>query len=375
MFSVYQQQTPVLFGCGVAAQLGDKVKELGGKKVFLVYDEGVAKAGIADRIAGILTGAELEVVTYDKIGFEAPDDAINEGAEYALANGVDCVVGLGGGSCLDASKCFAVLLKNPLPISRNYAAKVRMHLPHAPLILIPTCSGTGSEVTAVGVVHDVENNKKEGVLCYSDMAILDPELCLTAPPKVTAYTAMDAMSHAAEAYLSAWANPRADLMALDAIRRISANVERACVNGSDIEARTELALASNFAGIAFNESRVIFGHSAAHALGLEFGIPHGIGCALMLPEVLAFSDEAIPERVEDIRKALGAPDGQSAADFVRELIRKLGIPSLASMGYSRERCVSLGEMAMGDWYTALSPFPVDADKQAEVIGAAFDNYQ
>ena len=374
-FSMYQQKTPVQFGCGAVEKLGEKVKELGGTKVFLVYDDGVAKSGIADKVKGILVNAGIEVVTYDKVGFEVPDSDVNEGAAYARSCAVDCVVGLGGGSCLDISKCFAVLLKNPPPVNQYYANKCPQFLPHAPLILVPTCSGTGSEVTAVGVVHDTELNAKLGVLCFSDQAILDPELCITAPPKVTAYTAMDAMAHAAEAYISKNANPRADLMALDAIRRIAANVEKACKNGADIEARTELALASNFAGIAFNESRVIFGHSMAHALGLEFGIPHGVGCALVLPEVLASSDKVIPERVEDIRKALGAAEGQSAADFVRDLLRRIGIPSLKAMGHSRERCLTLGEASMADWYVILSPFPVNPDVMTEILADVYDNYQ
>lgn len=375
MFSVYQQKAPVLFGCGAVGQLGDKVKELGGTKVFLVYDEGVKKSGIADRVKGILVSAGLDVVVYDQVGFEAPDVDVDKGAEFAIKSGVDCVVGLGGGSCLDISKFFAVLLHNPPPVSQYYAYKVPKHLPHPPVILIPTCSGTGSEVTAHGVVHDVATNKKEAVLCYSDLSILDPELCVTAPPKVTAYTGMDAMSHAVEAYLSNTPNPKSDLLALDAIRRIAANIERAYINGADIEARTELALASNFAGLAFNDASVIFGHAIAHTFGLELGIPHGIGCALVLPEVIAFSEKAVPERVENIRKALGAAEGQSAPGFVRDLMRKVGIPSLKSMGHSREKTISLAEPAMYDWFIIRSPIDVDAGVMADVLAAVYDNYQ
>ena len=374
-FSPYQQKTPVQFGCGVVEKLGEKVKELGGTKVFLVYDEGVGKSGIADKVKGVLENSGIAVVTYDKVGFEVPSSDVDEGGAYARANGVDCVVGLGGGSCLDISKCFAVLLKNPPPVNQYYVIKTPQFLPHAPLILIPTCSGTGSEVTAVGVVHDEETNSKLGVLCLADQAILDPELCVTAPPKVTAYTAMDALSHAVETYISSLANPKSDLLALDAIRRIASNVEKAYKNGADIEARAELSLASNFAGLAFNESRVIFGHSIAHALGLEFGLAHGVACALTLPEVLAFSEKEVPARVEDIRLALGAPDGQSAADFIRELIRKLGIPSLKASGCSREKCLTLGEASMADWYVVLSPFPVSPEVMVTVIEAIYDNYQ
>ena len=365
----------MLFGCGAVAELGDKLKDLGGTKAFCVYDAGVSASGIADRVIGIIKAAGIEVVPYDKVGSEAPDSVVNEGGNFARASGVDCVVGLGGGSCLDISKFFAVLVKNPPPINQYYAFKTPKPLPHVPLILIPTCSGTGSEVTAHGVVHDEEMNKKLPVLCCSDLSILDPELTLTAPPKVTAFTGMDAMSHAVEGYTTIITNPKSDVLALDAIRRISGNLERAFKNGADIDARTELALGSNFAGIAFCDGGVHFGHAIAHTFGLELGIPHGIGCALVLPEVLAFCDKAIPDRIEDIRKALGAPDGQSAADFVRDLMRKIEIPSLASLGHSREDCVALAESSMFDKFVALSPFPVDASVMAVIIAAIYDNYK
>ena len=375
MSKMYTQKAPVLFGCGAVAELGDKLKELGGTKVFCVYDAGVAASGIAERIIGLIKAAGLEAVPYDKVGSEAPDSVVNEGGEFARASGVDCVVGIGGGSCLDISKFFAVLLKNPPPISQYYAFKLRDLPSHAPLILIPTCSGTGSEVTSHGVVHDEETNRKLPVRCCSDLSILDPELTITAPPAVTAFTGMDALSHAIEGYTSKNTNPRSDVLALDAIRRISENLERAYLNGADIEARTELALGSNFAGIAFCDAGVHFGHAIAHTFGLELGIPHGIGCALVLPEVLAFSENAIPDRIEDIRKALGAPEGQSAAGFVREMMRKVKIPSLASLGHSREACVAIAETCMNEGFVALSPFSVDASVMAEVIAAVYDNYK
>ena len=374
MFSIYQQKAPVLFGCRAVEELGEKVKELGGKKAFCVYDAGVAASGIADRVIGILNDAGIETVAYDNVGSEAPDSMINAGADFARGSGADCVVGVGGGSCLDISKCFAVLLKHPGPVSDYYAFTVPKHLPTVPIVLVPTCSGTGSEVTAHAVVHDEALNKKIPVLCYADLAIVDPELCVTAPPKVTAFTGMDAMSHAVEAYTSNTTNPRSDVLALDAINRIAANLERAYKNGADIDARTELAIASNFAGIAFCDAGVHFGHAIAHAFGLDLGMPHGVGCALLIPEILAFSKRAIPERIENIRIALGCPEGLSADDFVRALMRRIDIPSLASLGHSREECLLSAETAMTERFVFKSPFDVNVDVMAEVIAAVYDNY-
>ena len=376
MSSMMTQASPVLFGCGAINELGDKVKEFGGTKAICAYDAGVAAAGIADKIAGILKDAGIETVLFDKIAFETPDDEINKNSEDMRASGADCMIGIGGGSCLDSAKAYAVLMKNPPPISEYYASKIGpFPKPHVPLILIPTNSGTGSEATGLSVVHDTATHTKEAVFGFADLAILDPELTVTAPPKVTAASGMDAMSHALEAFTSNTPSPKSDLLALDAISRIAANLERAVKNGADIEARTELAIASNFAGMAFFDASVHFGHSIAHAFGLEFNMPHGIACALVAPEVIAFTERAVPERTAQIHKALGAPEGQSAADFVRGLMHKIEIPTLASLGISREKCVGSVAACLREWFIIRSSLPVDEAVMEEILCAMYDNYQ
>ncbi|MCL1829396.1 MAG: iron-containing alcohol dehydrogenase [Oscillospiraceae bacterium] len=377
MSSTYTQVAPVLFGCGAVAELGDKVKEQGGSKALCVYDSGVAASGISDKVIGILKKAGIEAVPFDKIAPEAPNTEIDKNAEFVRSCGADCVVGIGGGTAMDTAKLYSILLKNPPPIDQYYASKIGPgpKIAHAPLILIPTCSGTGSEATGIGVVHDMKINKKEAIFCFANQAILDPELTITSPPKVTAFTGMDALCHAVEAYTSVGASPKSDLLALDAMRRISANIERAFKNGNDIEARTELSIASNFAGSAFWDASVHFGHAIAHTFGLEFNVPHGIACALVMPEVVVFSEEALPGRIADIHKALGAPKGVSTADFIREMMRKVEIPSMASLGHSREQVLALAEACMFDWFVIMSPFKVDAGVMAKVLAAVYDNYK
>jgi len=373
MSATYSQVTPVLFGCGVIDQLGDKVKENGGTKALCVYDAGVAASGIADKVIGILKAAGIETVAFDKAPPETPNTVIDENAEFVRSSGADCVVGIGGGTCMDTAKLYSVILKNPPPIDQYYASKGQFPT-YAPLILVPTSAGTGSEATAFSVAHDMTINKKEGVFATAALAVLDPELTVTCPPKLTAASGMDAMSHALEAYTSNAANPKADCLALDAIRRISANLERAFKDGTDIEARTGLLVAANFAGMAFGDASVHFGHAIAHTFGLELDMSHGISCALVCPEVIAFSEKVIPDRVADIHKALGAPERQSATDFVRDLMRKVGIPSLADLGHSREKVISLAGECMHDWFVIRSPFDVDAGVMAEIIAAVYDNY-
>jgi len=370
----FSQTTPILFGCGSISELGDKVKEKGSSKALCVYDAGVAGSGIADKVLGILKTSGIETVILDNVPPETPTTVIDENAEFVRSSGADCVIGIGGGTCLDTAKLYAIILKNPPPIDQYYASKGQFPS-YAPLILVPTSSGTGSEATAFSVAHDMKTNKKEGIFSSAALAILDPELTATCPPKITAASGMDAMSHAVEAYTAKIASPMTDLLALDAIKRISANLERAYKDGKDIEARTELILAANFAGLSFGNSSVHFGHAIAHTLGLELDLPHGIGCALVTPEVIAFSEKAIPNRVADIHAALGAPKGTSAADFAREMLRKLEIPSLAALGHSREKVVGLAEACMFDWFVIHSPFEVNADKMAEILGAIYDNYK
>jgi alcohol dehydrogenase class IV len=383
MVTNYTQTCPVLFGVGAIEQLGEKVLALGVKKVLCVYDAGVKVSGIADRVSTILKNSGLEVVVFDQVTFDAPNTVIDEGGKLAKKNNVAAVIGIGGGSSLDTAKAIRVLVENPLPISRYYAGKGNYFAVTIPLILVPTAAGTGSEVTAMSVVHDLAANTKEAVLNGGTLAIVDPELTLTVPPAVTAATGMDALSHAIEAYTSNTADPKSDLLAIKAIELIAKNIITAYKEGQDIEARTNMMLASNFAGIAFNDASVHFGHAAAHAFGTTFHMPHGVGCALATPEVIEFSAEVIPERTIEIAKALGCDlpaaitgvtAGQLAADKVREIMHEIGISAFSELGITKEAAMNCAEDAMKNWFTICAQKEVTTEVMAELIGKMYDNY-
>jgi len=385
MVSTYSQLCPVLFGPGALNQLPDKVRELGGTKALCLFDKGVKDSGIAGRMLDLLKNAGIPCAVFDGVLPDAPSETVDAAGELGTKEGCDIVIGIGGGSTLDTAKAATVLLQNPPPVSRYFVEKGEPFVSTTPLILIPTTSGTGSEVTIMAVIHDKATQTKASVLRPANLAIVDPELTLTVPPFVTAMTGFDALSHAVEAFTTNRGNPLADVLCKNIMRLVAENLEKACADGSNIEYRTNLALASNWAGIAFNDAFLHFGHAAAHEFGVVFHMPHGVACALTIPEVIVFAAEAEPRKGIEIAEALGlkvcpgecgVQAGHRAASFVRAMMRRLGIPSLKKQGISREAAVACAE---GAWhknsFITAAIKPVDIPLLGELIGKIYDNYQ
>lgn len=385
MIQTYSQLCPVVFGPGAVSQLADKVKEFSGTKALCIYDNGVKAAGIADRITRALSDAGIAVVPFDEVLPDAPAQVVDRAGKLARDEKVDIVIGIGGGSSLDTAKATSVLVENPLPIRQYFVSQGGAFKTTKPLILIPTTSGTGSEVSIMAVIHDEETHIKDSVLRAADMAIVDPELTLTVPRTITALTGFDALSHAVEAYTTNRTNPKADILCLEVIRLVINNLETACEDGANLEARTNLSLASNLAGLAFNDAFLHFGHAVAHEFGVVFHMPHGEACALTIPEVIRFSSDAAPERTKKIAEALGvdfpadtaaAEVAELAAAKVRSLMKKLGIRSLKEQGITLEDAMNCAEGAI-----AHNPFitcalkPIDPPALKELIRQINDNYQ
>ena len=386
MISTYSQLCPVLFGPGAAAQTAEKARELGGTKALCIYDKGVEMTGIAGKITQLLKDGGIETVIFDEVKPDAPDAVVDKAGKLAQDEKVDIVVGIGGGSSLDTAKAAAVLAENPLPITQYLPSGGNKPFQSTiPIILIPTAAGTGSEVTIMAVIHDEKNHVKEGILRAASLAIVDPELTLTVPPHITAATGLDAMTHAVESLSTNCGNPKAEVLALAATRLIAENLEKAYLDGSDLEARTQLSFASNIAGMAFTEASLHIGHAAAHEFGVRFHIQHGVACALTLPEVVTFAADVIPDKTKKIAEALGVtvPDGASGAETgelaaakIRDLLRRLNIPSLKAQGITREDAVSCAQGAVAhNWFVACALRPVTDEVMAEQIGKMYDNYQ
>ena len=375
----YSQLCPVLFGEGAADQLPEKIKGFGGGPVLFITDPGIRGTGLIDRMAEQARAAGLEVDVFDEVEADAPDTVIDRCSALFEKKKYPVLVGVGGGSSLDSAKAIAVLAENPGPVSKYFMTWQSGR--EVKLILIPTNSGTGSEVTPMCVIHDTVNNIKTGILRPADYAIVDPALTVSAPPKVTAYTGMDALSHAVEAYTCTAANVHSDLLALECVRLIAQNLRAACADGKNMAARSALAFASNIAGIAFSESSVHAGHAIAHETGVVLEQPHGLICALVTPVVIEYSAPCFPERMVALAEALGVsgatPEnaGKRAADAVRQLARDLGIPSLKSMGIRREDVVACAAGAVEhNIFIVTAPKPTGVPEVELLLGQMYDTY-
>lgn len=387
MVTTYQQLCPVLFGVGAADKIGEKAREFGARKAYCIYDRGVRDSGIARRVVESLEAAGVECTCFDEVQPDAPDTLIDKIGKEVYGGGYQLVVGIGGGSSMDTAKAVSVLVDNPPPIRRYFASQPEPPVfeRRAKLILVPTAAGTGSEVTIMSVVHDIEKEVKDAVLRHADLAIVDPALTCSAPPAVTASSGLDAMSHAVEAYTSAGANPKADILALRAIELIARNLEPAWRDGGNLECRTQLSFASNIAGMAFSDASVHVGHCAAHEMGLRFHMPHGVACAITIPATITFCADVLPEKTREIARALGVQvsdqtpareAGQRAADAVRDLMRRVEIPSLKQAGYSREEVLACAEGAIANnWFHIMAPKPIDVEAMRRLLGEMYDLYQ
>lgn len=301
------QPVNVLFGAGSVAQAGELLQGLGLKKAFLVCDEGVQKAGIVDRVQKSIQEAGLESVVYDKVLADPPAAIVDAGIAAYRREGCDAILAVGGGSSIDTAKGINILRYNEGPILRfaDFSAEMQ---PSPGLIAIPTTAGTGSEMSD-GLVITGDDHVKHPILANKAMtsyAIVDPQLMTGMPPHLTASTGMDALCHALESYTSSAANMLTDQICEGNISSILRWLPRAVADGSDLEARSHMAAASSISGWMLCYGHTHAGHSVAHILGAEYGIPHGFACAYAEPWVLEFNAPAMPQKTKQIGEWLGA---------------------------------------------------------------------
>jgi alcohol dehydrogenase class IV len=326
-----------------------------------------------------IKSSQLELVgVYDKIVQDARIDLINDGAAFYRKCGADCMVVVGGGSVMDTAKAINILIGDGLDDFMPLAEQVGLFdgakiLP--PHIAFPTTAGTGAEVTYAMVVLDEKARAKIAVAhpyCNPDIAILDPELMLKLPPKITAFTAMDAMTHAVESVTCICPNPISDGLGLHAIRLIAKYLPQAIKDPGNVDARGYLLIASTMAGMAFINSFTGGVHATAHSLGALYGIPHGLANSIMLPHVMEYNLEENPDRFVLIADAMGINiDGLSkekaaraAVQAVRDLQQAAGLTqTLKDFGVpaDRESLNPLIDLAMGDSQLPYNPRTLEED--------------
>ena len=308
---------------GGASRLGQIVAEMGIKRLFLVTDEGLVKAGLTARAIASLLAAGITVTVFSDVLADPPQERILSAVDAARDAQADGVAGFGGGSSLDTAKLVALLVRSPQELPDIYGVGLARG-PRLPLIQIPTTAGTGSEVTPISIVT-TPNGEKKGVvtpLLYPDIALVDSQLTLGLPPRITAMTGIDAMVHAIESYSTRLKrNPLSEALALKAIALLHANIRRVIVDGQAADAREAMLLGSLFAGMAFANAPVAAVHALAYPLGGHFHVPHGLSNSLVLMPVLAFNLQSAQARYGDLGRAMvegatGMDDAAAANAFI-----------------------------------------------------------
>ncbi|MDR0817371.1 MAG: iron-containing alcohol dehydrogenase [Clostridiales Family XIII bacterium] len=391
MQSIFSAPNPLKFGRGSIETIGEELTKLGCSKALLVYDAGVKAAGLADRITGILDKSGIAYVSFDEVQADPPEWSVEAAGKLGRDNGVDAVIGLGGGSSLDSAKGAKLLQTNEPPLKNYYGREGVVTKPSVPLIIVPTTAGTGSECTPGGVITDTERGIKvniAGVGCAVTLGIIDPDLTVGLPPKVTSSTGLDAFAHCAESFTSARANSFSEIYGREGIRLVGKYLARAYKDGSDIEAREGMMLAASLGGMAMSGALCHLSHDIGRSLGAKFHIPHGTGCSVTLPQVLERVAPVVPEKVKFIAEAFGydVPDGATpeeigrlAGEGVRKLTQAVELPTLKGLGLDLDELLAVvpdevvmqGEMA-AKIGIVTSPLPITKELIADIIQHAWD---
>jgi alcohol dehydrogenase class IV len=334
-------------GAGASRLLPEVLRQFGLSRPFLMSDTFLVESGMAQPLLDALTEAGMAPRLFAETMPE-PDVPSIDRALAALREGDhDCVIGFGGGSPIDSAKAVAVLAVHGGAMS-DYKAPHVQDAPGLPVIAVPTTAGTGSEATRFTIVTD--GDKDEKMLCIGlaylpVAALVDYELTLTMPARLTADTGIDALTHAIEAYVSRRANPVSDSFALEAIRLMAPNLRRVWANGQDREAREAMMLGATYAGIAFSNSSVALVHGMSRPIGAHFHVPHGLSNAMLLPLVTAFSAQGDVRRYARCAEVMGvAQDGEGDQMTVNRLVeelsslnRDLRVPDPKGYGIDRDK--------------------------------------
>ncbi|MDF1562479.1 MAG: iron-containing alcohol dehydrogenase [Deltaproteobacteria bacterium] len=375
--------TRVRIGEGAVGALVEEVADHQLRRALVVSDKGVVEAGLVARVARILEGAQVEWHLFDKVQTNPEEEDVLAGVEAYRQSGADHLVAVGGGAAIDTAKGIRLLVNHPGPLSRYDDAlgggkHVTGELP--PLFAVPTTAGTGSEVGRAFVVT-LEGRK---AVIFSPRliptaAICDPVLTLGLPPEITAATGMDALSHNVEAYLARGFHPLADAIAIRGISLVARFLPRAVKSGAeDLDARTAMMSAALMGAVAFQKGLGGI-HSLAHALGSECGLHHGLANALVMPTMLRFNAEAVPDRMLDVATALGASGagygsepGERAAQRVMSLCKDIGLPaSLGELKIGPGMAEALVDAAHADGCHQSNPRPVTRSDFVRLVESLF----
>lgn len=335
-----------------------------GKKAMIVTDKVMIELGNCAKVEAALKAQNIAYTIYSEIIGEPTDVMIEKGLEQYRAEGCDFLVALGGGSPIDSMKAIGSLVKNGGNISDYMGKVIDVEMP--PMVAIPTTAGTGSEATQFTIITDTKKDIKmllKGKVLMPSLAIIDPQFTMTAPPKITAATGLDALCHAVEAYTSRKAQTLSDTFAVSAVKRIFKYLPVAFHDGKNEEARVQMSVAALEAGIAFNNASVTLIHGMSRPIGALFHVAHGLSNAMLMKECLTFALPGAYDRFAELGRAIGvadASDSDEAAsekflDAVVKLTAELETPTLEQFGIDKEAFFNVIEKMAYDAMDSGSP--------------------
>lgn len=332
-------------GRNACQELPTILDSLGIKKPLIITDEMMVKLGYVEKLQIILKEVDITADVFSDTMPEPTESSIESGVQQVRHQEYDGLIALGGGSPIDSAKAISILGKFGGVIN-DYKFPRQVNEAGLPIVAIPTTAGTGSEVTKFTIITDEANNEK--LLCVGMgfmpvAAIIDYSLTMTVPPRTTADTGIDAMTHAIEAYVSQKRNAYSDQQALAALRLIGPNLQKAYHDGKDETAREAMMLGSTLAGIAFNNSSVALVHGMSRPIGAFFHVPHGLSNAMLLPTITEFGISSTPDRYADCARALGIAELNDTDDqanikliaYLKGLNTELKVPTLAQFGVQK----------------------------------------
>lgn len=368
----------LLFGCGIAQNIGKEAVALQAKKALLVTDKIIASLGLAQVLVSSLEASGIQVDVYDDVAPEPHVEVMEAIAQQARGADYDLVVGLGGGSSLDSAKMASIAAKSTHSVSELLRDASLVH-DHLPSILLPTTSGTGSEVSPYIVASEGERKLFiNSPHLYAAVAMIDPLLTATMPPKVTAATGLDALSHAVEGIIGR-TNPYTLAMAARSIELVFQNLPKAVKDGQDIQARYNMSFASMFGMMAYIQGGGLYAHSVSYILTAKKGAPHGVGCGLALPYTLRFNKDYISQILRLARAAINnsegfhAEDDQETIECFFRLVREVGMPAtLQDLNVPEADLEEYAQILVTNYYRKTNPRSMSQEEAYMFTKAMYD---
>jgi len=380
----FPSRTRLVFGAGVVSQVGRLARDLEMQRVLLVTDAGIIAAGHAGRVQAALELAGRTVTLFDKARENPTTRCVDECVALARAAGIDAIIGLGGGSSMDTAKGCNFILTNGGQM-KDFWGVGKATKPMLPFLAIPTTAGTGSEMQCAALIADEVTHQKMACLdpkCAARVAILDPELTLSQPPRVTACTGIDAIAHAVETAVTTKRNELSQKLSFEAFKLCLMAFPMVMQNPSDLAARAQMQLGAAYAGAAIENSMLGAAHAAANPLTAHFGIVHGHAVGLMLPQVVRFNAELVEVRAIYAQLAVAAGIRETfestaiaveaLAGRLEDLLNFAQLPSrLEKCGVGRVALPQLAAEAARQWTAGFNPRPIAAPDFVRLYEAAF----